>query len=133
MKIVEVEIRPLALLGALLVLPGVVLSAPGDSSSGVVRADDENRAARVEAAATFRQTAEAQERRLQAVEKAVKTFEDRLGRTIQPPTPTRNFERRMEDLERRLTAIERDLKKLDALQRDQKQLDNRVRKLETKR
>ena len=72
-------------------------------------------------------------RRLDAAEKALETVEARLGRTIQPPTPTRNFERRMDDLERRLAAIERDLKKLDALQREQKQLDNRIRKLESKR
>ena len=75
----------------------------------------------------------AMERRLDAAEKTLETVEARLGRTIQPPTPTRNFERRMDDLERRLAVIERDLKKLDALQREQKQLDNRVRKLETKR
>ena len=75
----------------------------------------------------------AMERRLDAAEKTLETVDARLGRTIQPPTPTRNFERRMDDIERRLTAIERDLKQIDALQREQKQLDNRIRKLESKR
>ena len=75
----------------------------------------------------------AMERRLDAAEKTLETVDARLGRTIQPPTPTRNFERRMDDLERRLAAIERDLKQIDALQREQKQLDNRIRKLESKR
>ena len=75
----------------------------------------------------------AMERRLDAAEKTLETVDARLGRTIQPPTPTRNFERRMDDIERRLTAIERGLKQIDALQREQKQLDNRIRKLESKR
>jgi|LSQX01.3.fsa_nt_gb DNA repair exonuclease SbcCD ATPase subunit len=133
MRITCPGVRHLARLAALLVLPGVVLSAPGDSSSGVARADDENRAARVEAAATSRQAAEAQERRLQAVEKTVKTFEDRLGRAVHPPTLSRTVERRLQDVEKRLDTIERSLKAMDALERKVKQLENQIRRVESRR
>jgi TolA-binding protein len=83
--------------------------------------------------AKARERLAALEKRIAAAVKSLETMDARLGRTIQPPTPTRNFERRMDDIERRLTAIERDLKQIDALQREQKQLDNRVRRLETQR
>ena len=83
--------------------------------------------------AKARERLAALEKRIAAAEKSLESVDARLGRTIQPPTPTRNFERRMDDIERRLTAIERDLKQIDALQREQKQLDNRIRKLESKR
>jgi predicted RNase H-like nuclease (RuvC/YqgF family) len=103
------------------------VAAPEPAPSSVARPEPEAPDAKT------REKLVAMERRLAAAEKTLDTVDARLGRTIQPPTPTRNFERRMEDLERRLTAIERDLKKIDAIQREQKQLDNRVRKLETKR
>ena len=131
MRITCPGVRHLARLAALLVLPGVVLSAPGDSSSGVARAEDGENASRVDAPA--RQAAEAQERRLQAVEKAVKTFEDRLGRAVHPPTLSRTVERRLQDVEKRLDTIERSLKAMDALERKVKQLENQIRRVESRR
>ena len=107
----------------------VAMAAPEPTPSYEARREPEASALD----AKTREQLVAMERRLDAAEKALETVEARLGRTIQPPTPTRNFERRMDDIERHLTAIERDLKQIDALQREQKQLDNRIRKLESKR
>lgn len=124
------RLRTCLLLPLLLAASGLAaMAAPESTPSYVARREPEAPALD----AKTREHLVVMERRLDAAEKALETVEARLGRTIQPPTPTRNFERRMDDLERRLNAIERDLKKLDALQREQKKLDNRVRKLEIKR
>lgn len=102
---------------------------PGAAQPNLTAAPDA--ASTVDAAA--RERLAVFEKRLEVAEKTLETVGARLGRTIQPPTATRNFERRMDELERSLTAVERDLKQLGALQREQKQLDNRIRKLESKR
>ena len=107
----------------------VAMAAPDPPPSYVAGREPESPVADAKA----RERLAALEKRIAAAEKSLESVDARLGRTIQPPTPTRNFERRMDDIERRLTAIERDLKQIDALQREQKQLDNRIRKLESKR
>lgn len=73
------------------------------------------------------------EKRLKAAESSLEVVESRLGRFVQPPTLTRNFERRMQEVERRLDAIERDLKKLDVLARDMKRMEDRLRRVENKK
>lgn len=73
------------------------------------------------------------EKRLKAAESSLEVVESRLGRATQPPTLTRNFERRVQELERRLDAIERELKKMDALERDMKRMDDRLRRVENRK
>ncbi len=73
------------------------------------------------------------EKRLKAAESSLEVVELRLGRSTQPPTLTRNFERRVQEIERRLDAIERELKKVDALERDVKRMDDRLRRVENKK
>jgi cell division protein FtsB len=75
----------------------------------------------------------AAERSLAAAESAIKAIETHLGRSVHPPTPTRNIERRLQDVEKRLDAIERSLKKMDALDRKVNQLENQVRRVEGRR
>ena len=65
----------------------------------------------------------AMEERIKALEKALESVEARLGRTVQPPTLSNSFERRLQDLEKRLATLERDFKRMD----------ERVRRLETRR
>lgn len=72
------------------------------------------------------------EKRLDKLEATVAVMEERLGRTLKKPTATRNFERRMQDAENRLDALERDVKKFDSLERDVKRLEDRLRKVENK-
>lgn len=63
------------------------------------------------------------EGRIKDLEKAIESIEARLGRTVQPPTLSNSFERRLQDLEKRMAALERDFKRMD----------ERVRKLEIRR
>ena len=63
------------------------------------------------------------EERIKELEKAIESIEARLGRTVQPPTLSNSFERRLQDMEKRLAALERDFKRMD----------ERVRRLETRR
>ena len=63
------------------------------------------------------------EERIKDLEKAMENIEARLGRSSQPPTLSNSFERRVQDLEKRIAALERDMKRMD----------ERVRRLETRR
>ena len=72
-------------------------------------------------------------KRLEKLEAAVGAIEERLGRTLRKPTATRNFERRIEALEDAVERLKGDLKKLEALEREQKRQEDRIRKLENKR
>ena len=120
---------PLIVVASGLVASAASAPAPDPPPSYVAGREPESPVADAKA----RERLAALEKRIAAAEKSLESVDARLGRTIQPPTPTRNFERRMDDIERRLTAIERDLKQIDALQREQKQIDYRVRRLETQR
>ena len=73
------------------------------------------------------------EKRLKDVESSLEVVEARLGRAVRPPTLSSNLERRLLEVERRLTAIERDLKQVDTLARDMKRMEDRLRRVETRK
>ncbi|MBU4460055.1 MAG: hypothetical protein KJ579_05765 [Verrucomicrobia bacterium] len=63
------------------------------------------------------------ERRIETLEKSMDAVESRLGRTTQPPSLSNNMERRLQDLEKRLAALERETKRMD----------ERLRKVESRK
>lgn len=63
------------------------------------------------------------ERRIEALEKSLDAVESRLGRSTQPPSLSNNMERRLQDLEKRLSALERETKRMD----------ERLRKVESRK
>lgn len=130
MRITLPGVRSIVPLAVLSGLPVITLSA-GDSTPGEVRTADEARADKADF--QYRQAAEAQERRMRAIEGALKSIEERLGRAVHPPTPSRNIERRLQDIEKRLETIERNFKAMDALERKVKQLENQIRRVESRR
>ena len=129
MRITLPGVRSIVLLAVLSGLPVITLSA-GDSTPGEVRTADEARADKADF--QYRQAAEAQERRMRAIEGALKSIEERLGRAVHPPTPSRH-RRRLQDIEKRLETIERNFKAMDALERKVKQLENQIRRVESRR
>lgn len=63
------------------------------------------------------------ERRIETIEKAMDSVESRLGRATQSPSLSNNIERRLQDLEKRLAALERETKRMD----------ERLRKVESRK
>lgn len=64
---------------------------------------------------------------LEKVEERLQKLEDRLGPSRRlRPSPATSVERRLEDMERRLTRLEQDLRQLQ-------RMDQRIRRLETQR
>jgi predicted nucleic acid-binding Zn-ribbon protein len=61
--------------------------------------------------------------RLDKLEKRTGELETRLGRPLQTPTAMNSVERRLQNLEKKIATLERDLD----------QLDSRVKRLEAKR
>lgn len=66
------------------------------------------------------------EQALESIEEQLQRIELRLGPTMRRPTLTTSIERRLEDIERRLTRIEQQLGQM-------RNMDQRIRRLETQR
>ena len=82
-------------------------------------AKEQKAAVSKDALETVRETLEGMEERLQQIE-------ERLGRRRLRPTVSTSVERRLEDIERRLTRIEQQLGQM-------RNLEQRIRRLETQR